>query len=177
MYLASAVITTAEELNADAFFFVTHTFGKDDPLKTNEKLSIFRRVFPDYESIFRSTNKKNPNLSSIVDNLYKKGYTNIIVIVGEDQVDTFQYLTKYNGKPNKYGQLSNVKVISRQETNDPYADEVGPRATEMRDVLKDPSASIKKKFSIWRAAMPRALSDDEVKHYMKISADRMGFSL
>lgn len=181
MYLASAVITTAKEMNGDAFFFVSHTVGKDDPLTSNEKLSIYKRVFPNNKNIFKSTNTDNPNLSSILHNLYESGYKNVIVIVGEDQKQAFQYLTKYNGKSNKDGlvgyDFDTLKVISRQETNDPYAGEAGPRATPMRDILKDPKADHGKKFKVWRAAMPQALSDDEVQKLMALAAKRLGVPL
>ena len=181
MYLASAVITVAKELKADAYFYVSHTVGKDDPLKPAEKLSIYKKVFPGSKSIFKSTTLENPNLSSILHNLYEHGYKNVVVIVGEDQRDTFQYLTRYNGKANKDGVVAydfdNLKIISRQETSDPYANEEGPRATPMRDILKNAKATYKQKLKLWRQAMPAALSDEEVAHFMKIAADRMGFPL
>lgn len=178
MYLASAVISTAKRLHADPYFYVSKTVGKDDPLLPEEKLKIYKKVFPEYSNIFRIADAELINLNGILHYLYEAGYKKVVVIVGEDQKKGFQYLANYNGKPNKDGNISynfdKMAIISRQETNDEYAHEAGPRATPMREILKDPSASYEEKFATWRDAMPRALSDKEVKHFMNLAAQRMG---
>ena len=117
MYLASAVITTAKQLNGDAYFYVTHTVGKDDPFKPSEKLAIYKKVFPGNADIFKATTVDNPNMSSVLHNLYESGYKNVVVIVGEDQKQAFQYLVKYNGQPNRDGDIgykfNTLKVMSK----------------------------------------------------------------
>ena len=68
-----------------------------------------------------------------------------------------------------------MNIISRQETGDQYSNEEGPRATPMREILKNPDATYEQKFKLWRSAMPNALDDGEVEHYMQLAAERMGF--
>ena len=101
-------------------------------------------------------------------------------MVGEDQKNEFQYLLRYNGKPAKTTgniiyNFDKLTVISRQESGDKYANEAGPRATPMRDILKDPEATYEQKFDLWRSSMPSKLDDGEVEHYMQLAAERMGF--
>lgn len=181
MYLASAVLTTAAEQGADPYFFLSRTVGKDDPLLPKEKLAIYQKVFPQNKNVFQVATDDMPDLTAVLRQLSESGYKNVTVIVGEDQKSAFQYLVRYNGKPNKEGDIGykfdNIKVISRQETNDEHASEAGPRATPMREILKDPTADHGEKFKVWREAMPQALSDNEVQNLMAIAAKRMGIKL
>lgn len=171
MMLAEAVIHYADKTGATPFFYVSETVGKDDPLTPKEKLSIYKKVFPRYKNIFRTG--KNP--IDVITEIHKAGYTDLVFIVGEDQKAAFQFLAK----PTKStGELpvpfNTVRVISRQETGSPSSGEAGPRATPMREILRNPDATTKQKFAVWRAAMPKALSDEQITHYMKLAADRMG---
>lgn len=181
MYLASAVLTTAAEQGADPYFFLSRTVGADDPLLPKEKLDIYRTVFPTNKNAFQITTDDMPELSAVLHQLYESGYKNVTVIVGEDNRVAFQYLARYNGKANKQGEVGydfdNISVISRQETSDKYANEAGPRATSMREILKDPKASYKKKFAQWRRDMPSALSDEQVEKLMNLAAKRMSVQL
>ena len=177
MFLASAVITQARETDADPYFVVSNTVGKDDPITPEEKLAIYKKVFPQSGHIFQSATDEMPGLIHVLTKLQNMGYTDVIVVVGADQVKAMQFVTNYNGKPDKSGNIlftfDSLKVISRQETSDPSAGEEGPRATPMRDVLKDPSKSEEEKFAIWRDAMSPELSDDEVRDLMNKAGGRM----
>lgn len=176
MYLAHAVISTANRLNADPYFIVSETVGKDDPLLPDEKLEIYRTVFPNHANAFQTAK----NLIDVLHELNNSGYKNCIVMVGEDQKNEFQYLLRYNGVPAKTTgniiySFDKLKVISRQESGDKYANEAGPRATPMRDILKNPDVTYEQKFNLWRESMPAKLDDGEVEHYMQLAAERMGF--
>ena len=171
MYLAESVIHYANKIGATPFFYVSETVGRDDPLTTNEKLSIYRTVFPKYKNIFKSG--KSP--VDVITEVYESGYTNLVFIVGEDQKASFQFLAK----PTKStGQLpvpfDSVRVMSRQETGSSSSGKEGPRATPMREILRNRDATTEQKFKAWRQAMPRALSDEQVTHYMTLAAERMG---
>jgi hypothetical protein len=171
MFLAESVIDYAKKIGATPFFFVSETQGKDDPLTPKEKIAIYQRVFPKYKNIFKSG--KTP--VQILTDIHDAGYTDVVFVVGEDNKAAFQFLAK----PTKStGELpvpfDSVKVISRQETGSSTSNLAGPRATPMREVLQNPKASYEKKFKTWRAAMPTALSDREVDHYMQLAAQRMG---
>lgn len=176
MYLASAVITTAGEVNGDPYFILSRTVGNDDPLTPQEKLQIYRKVFPNHKNIFHVATEEFPTLPAMLATLKDKGYTNAIVVLGKDQKPHFQFLTMPAKKTGKIPvEFDTIKVISRQETNDPHATEEGPRATPMREILKSVDATYDDKFAKWREDMPSQLSDDEVDHYMRVAAERMGY--
>lgn len=178
MMLASSVITHAEQLGGDPYFVVSRTYGPDDPLQPEEKLAIYRKVFPEKGHIFQTATDELPDLTRVLTNLNGQGYKNAVVVVGADQKAAFQYLNAYNGKPNKKGEIpfnfDSLNVISRQETGDPSRGEEGPRATPMRAVLADPGKSDEEQFAVWRDAMSPELSDDEVMDLMQKAKARMG---
>ena len=172
MYLADAVITQAKEMKADPYFFVSKTVGKDDPIYPDEKVKIYQKVFPQYANIF----EPQGNLNQALTDLAKMGYEGVVVVVGADQKNAFQYLEN----PNKEGVpvyqtmgFKKLRVISRQETRSKYAKEEGPRATPMREILANPNADEKAKFTVWRRDMPQALSDEEVLDLMHKAEQRM----
>jgi hypothetical protein len=171
MLLARAVIIQAQQLHATPFFFVSETMGKDDPLTPEEKIYIYKKVFPKEASIFHT----GPNLNSILTNLSGQ-YKNVVLVLGEDQVTEFQWLMK----PNKQGEvnyksygLDSLQIIARQQVNDPAQSEAGPRATPMREILMNPNATEEEQFAFWREAMPDALSDAEVLEFMNRAKSRL----
>jgi hypothetical protein len=177
MMLASSVITHAKELGGDPYFVVSRTFGPDDPLKPEEKLAIYKKVFPEQGHIFQTASDELPDLTRVLTNLNQQGYRNAVVVVGADQVKAFQYLNNYNGKPNKAGeipfQFDDLQVISRQMTSDPSREQEGPRATPMRQVLLDPTKSEEEQFAVWRDAMSDNIPDEEVRDLMMKAKERM----
>ena len=177
MYLASSVITQAGEQGADPYFVVSRTVGKDDPITPEEKMQIYKKVFPKHGHIFHTATDEMPDLTRVLTRLDKHGYTDVTVVVGADQVKALSYVKQYNGVPNKAGEtmysFNSLNVISRQETNDPSKDEEGPRATPMRAVLTDPDATEEQKFQTWRNAMSPEISDAEVHELMNKAHERM----
>jgi RNA polymerase sigma factor (sigma-70 family) len=177
MMLASSVITHANQLSADPYFVVSRTVGKDDPITPEEKLAIYKKVFPEQGHIFQTATDEIPDLTRVLSDLNRQGYNSATIVLGADQVKAFQYLKNYNGKPDKAGNVpytfDTLDVISRQETSDPSAGEEGPRATPMRAVLMDPTKSEEEKFAVWRDAMNPQVSDDEVRDLMTKAKERM----
>ena len=177
MMLASSVITQAKDHGADPYFVVSRTVGKDDPITPEEKLHIYKKVFPKHGHIFHTATDEMPDLTRVLTKLSDHGYTDVTVVVGADQKNALSYVTQYNGKPNKAGEIpfsfNSLNVIARQETNDPSKDQEGPRATPMRDVLKDPNATDDAKFQAWRDSMSPEVSDDEVRDLMNKAQQRM----
>lgn len=177
MYLASSVITQANELDADPYFVVSRTVGKDDPITPEEKMQIYKKVFPKHGHIFHTATDEMPDLTRVLTQLDHHGYTDVTVVVGADQVKALSYVKHYNGTPNKAGEIpysfNTLNVIARQETNDPSREEEGPRATPMRAVLTDPNANDEQKFQTWRDAMSPEISDDEVRDLMNKAHTRM----
>jgi len=177
MMLASSVITQAKDHGADPYFVVSRTVGKDDPITPDEKLAIYKQVFPKHGHIFHTATDDMPDLTRVLQKLNEHGYTDVTVVVGADQVNALSYVKNYNGKPNKAGDIpfnfNSLNVIARQETNDPSREEEGPRATPMRAVLMDPNATEEQKFAAWRDAMSPELSDQEVLDLMHKAEQRM----
>jgi hypothetical protein len=172
MYLADAVIQQAKDMNADPYFFVSKTVGKDDPIYPEEKIEIYQTVFPSHANIFTAQG----NLNQALTDLQQLGYDGVVVVVGADQKEAFKYLEN----PNKQGVpvfqtmgFKKLRVISRQETRSQYAQEEGPRATPMREILMNPNSSDEEKFAVWRRDMPKSLSDDQVRDLMTKAAERM----
>ncbi len=172
MYLADAVITQANEMRADPYFFVSKTVGKDDPVFPEEKVRIYQKVFPQYAPIFTPQG----NLNQALQELAQLGYQGVVVVVGADQKKAFQYLEGNNKEGVPVYQslgLKKLRVISRQETNSKFANEEGPRATPMREILLNPDASEEDKFKVWRRDMPDELGDREVLDIMNKAESRL----
>jgi hypothetical protein len=172
MYLADAVIQQAADMKADPYFFISKTVGKDDPIYPEEKVKIYQAVFPKYANIFMPQG----NLNQALTDLSQLGYDGVVVVVGADQKQAFQYLEK----PNKEGVpvyqtmgFKKLRVISRQETRSKFANEEGPRATPMREILMNPNASEEDKFAVWRRDMPKNLPDKQVLDLMQKAEQRM----
>lgn len=177
MLLARAVIIQAQNMGADPYFFVSRTVGADDPLYPDEKLYIYKKVFPKQANIFQSATDEIPDINRLMRTLAELGYKNAVLVVGADQVKAFQYLVGQDKAGNvvyKTLGLENLSVIKRQDVDDAAQAEEGPRATPMREILKDPNASDEQKFAVWRDAMPNALSDKEVLALMQKASQRMG---
>ena len=78
MMLASSVITHAEQLGGDPYFVVSRTYGPDDPLQPEEKLAIYRKVFPKKGHIFQTATDELPDLTRVLTNLNGQGYKNVM---------------------------------------------------------------------------------------------------
>jgi cell fate (sporulation/competence/biofilm development) regulator YmcA (YheA/YmcA/DUF963 family) len=176
MMLASSVLTHSKDVKGDPYFFVSKTVGKDDPIYPEEKLAIYKKVFPKAAKVFQQATDAMPNITNVLGELTKMGYKNAVVVLGKDQVNSFQFLAK----PDKSGVpvyknlgLDNIQIISRQQTNDPSRNEEGPRATPMREILLNPNASQQEKFKVWRDAMSPAINDREVLDLMQKAETRM----
>ena len=176
MMLASSVLTQAKDDGADPYFVISKTMGKDDPLSPDEKLDIYNQVFPNNPKVFNTATDEMPDLNRVLKKLATMGYGNVTVVVGADQVNAFQYLVrpdKSGVEPYKQFGLDDLKVIARQETNDPSREEEGPRATPMRQALLDPNMSDEEKFQVWRDAMNPEIDDEKVKQLMQTALQRM----
>jgi hypothetical protein len=170
MYLAKSVIDYANKIGATPFFFVSEKVGPDDPLPPYVKLKIYKKVFPGHKEIFDKARQIIPALTDISN----QGYNNLVFIVGEDQKESFKFLQGKTKSGNAVLPFDNITVMSRQETGSDTSNLAGPRATPMRDILRNPLATTDEKFEYWRDAMPNALSDSQVMILMKIAAKKMG---
>jgi len=173
MYLAQAVIEYAQKIGGSPLFFVSETVGKDDPLLPGEKLAIYQLVFPKHKNIFKTA----PTIIPALEEVSAAGFDNLVFIVGADQKNSFGFLTRNKKDGTPVLPFNSVTVMSRQETGSKTANLEGPRATPMREVLKNPKATTEQKFKYWRDAMPKALSDEQVMAVMKTAAERMNVAI
>jgi len=181
--LVTSVIHQAESTGASPFFIVSRSFGKDDPIPPEMKLSMYQKKFPKYKNIFSLPTADKPTLNDVLTDLGSKGYKDVALVVGADQKDAFGYLLKpaksTGVEPYKSFGLDSLSVMSRQDTKAPGSDidskdyHEGPRATPMRQVLLDPSKNEQEQFSVWRQAMSPSLSDEEVLNMMNIAKDNL----
>jgi hypothetical protein len=200
MLLAKAVIHHAQENNAKPYFVVsrtslvdpstgqpwtdkpTFTKTKDDPLSPEEKLATYRKVFPQNADVFSVATADASTLDKVLAKIAQDGFNRVILVVGEDQKNSMGFLTrpdKSGVPPYKQAGLTNLEIISRQDTTEPSSMrggpeyQEGPRATPMRQILLDPSKSEEEQFAVWRRDMPDNLSDDEVMDLMLKAKQRM----
>lgn len=181
--LVNAVIHQAENSGAQPFFIVSRSFGKDDPIPPEMKLSMYQKKFPKHKNIFSLPSTDKPTLNDVLTDLGSKGYKDVALVVGADQKEAFGYLLKpaksTGVEPYKSFGLDNLTIMSRQDTKAPGSDpnskdyHEGPRATPMRQALLDPNMSDEEKFKVWRQSMSSSLSDKEVLDMMKIAKDNL----
>jgi hypothetical protein len=180
--LVQAVIHQAENTGATPYFFVSRSFGKDDPIPPETKLAMYQKKFPKYAKMFSLPPEGATTLNAVLDNLKTKGYTDATIVVGETEKDAFNYLIKPDSTGNpayKNFGWNNITVMSRQDTKAPGSDKSkpdyheGPRATPMRQVLLDPDKTEQEQFAVWRQAMSPALDDSEVLDMMNTAKQNL----
>jgi hypothetical protein len=217
MLLAHAVIYYADKIQAEPFFVVSKTTlvdpstgdvwadrkkstpTKNDPLTPDEKLATYKKVFPDHSHMFSVATEDASTLVKIMGKLAQQGFTNIVLVVGEQEVAENEYLRrpdKSGVSPAQQAGVKNLEIMSRQDTDapgsrrrDPEAPnaseadyEEGPRATDMRKVLLDPTKSEEEQLAVWRKDMPHSswrkditggVSDEEVVDLMRKAKARL----
>jgi len=121
-------------------------------------------------------------LNQVLADLATKGITDVTLIVGETEKDSFGYLTrpdKSGNPPYKNFGLNSLTVMSRQDTKALGSDKdspdyhEGPRATPMREILLDPNKTEQEQFAVWRQAMSPALDDKEVLDMMNTAKQNL----
>lgn len=179
MALASAVIDYANKIGAEPLVLLSRSFGPKDPLPPEVKLGIYHKVFPNNKQNIIISPEGLPNIYKFLGNIKETEGTNydITLIVGSDQLPTFKSMERFeNDKMAEDGKerFEKFKVLSRQEASG--SDFEGPRATPLRNALKDPERSEDEAFRIWRDAMPDELSDEEIRELITIAKKNMGIS-
>lgn len=129
--LVQKVLEIAANANADHVIFLSQTQKKGkDPLPWNDKVSLFKKMFPEANA---STNKEVKNPYSALLTLGET-YDNIIMIAGSDRASQYdndmrKYLDEYK--------IKNFKVVSAG-IRDPDAEGVeGMSASKARALAVD----------------------------------------
>ena len=157
--LITAVQSVAKSKGGDFFVYPSHSQDpKKNPLSQPQKIKYMKKMFPKYKrNIIASTGK---TALAIASELYSKGYTNLVMVVGSDRVQEFQrILDRYNGEDKAHGfyDYDKIEVVSAGE-RDPDAEGVeGMSASKMR------AAAVEGDFKSFRMGTPKTLSDADTK--------------
>ena len=157
--LITAVQSVARQKGGDFFVYPSHSQDpKKNPLSQPQKIKYMKKMFPKYKrNIVASTGK---TALAIASELYSKGYTNLVMVVGSDRVQEFQrILDRYNGEDKAHGfyDYDKIEVVSAGE-RDPDAEGVeGMSASKMR------AAAVAGDFKSFRMGTPKTLSDADTK--------------
>ena len=157
--LITAVQSVAKSKGGDFFVYPSHSQDpKKNPLSQPQKIKYMKKMFPKYKrNIIASTGK---TALAIASELYSKGYTNLVMVVGSDRVQEFQkILDRYNGEDKAHGfyDYDKIEVVSAAE-RDPDAEGVeGMSASKMR------AAAVAGDFKSFRMGTPKTLSDADTK--------------
>ena len=146
---------------------------KKNPLSPRQKLDIMKRMFPRHA---RNIEINNTNMIlDICTLLYKKGYTDITMVVGSDRVREFDtIIKKYNDVKSRHGyyDFDNINIVSAGE-RDPDADNVsGMSASKMR------AAASSNDIASFRRGLPRGVDANaimkQVRQGMNLAAQYTG---
>ena len=157
--LITAVENVAKSKGGKYLVYPSHTQdAKKNPLSQTQKIKYIRKMFPKHKrNIVAGTNR---HALDVAVELYDKGYTTLIMVVGSDRVQEFQrILDRYNGEDQTHGfyQFDKIEVVSAGE-RDPDAEGVeGMSASKMR------AAAVKGDFESFRLGTPTSLSDADTK--------------
>ena len=146
---------------------------KKNPLSPRQKLDIMKRMFPRHA---RKIEINNTNMIlDICTLLYKKGYSDITMVVGSDRVREFDtIIKKYNDVKSRHGyyNFDSINVVSAGE-RDPDADNVsGMSASKMR------AAASSNDIGSFRKGLPRGVDANaimkQVRQGMNLAAQYTG---
>ena len=131
--VASKIATEARKRNAEARLYLSHTTNpKKDPLPYDDKVKFATAAF---KHLVKVINSPARTIIEVAAELEKEGFTEMVVVVGEDRVREFNtLLQKYNGKDFNFDKIEVIKAGDR----DPDADDVtGMSASKMRKLASE----------------------------------------
>ena len=169
------LINKVASINADDYriYLSRSQDPKKNPLSPREKLAIMKRMFP------RHARKIEINTTNMILDictmLYKKGYSDIVMVVGSDRVREFDtIIKKYNDVKSRHGyyNFDKINIVSAGE-RDPDADNVsGMSASKMR------AAASANDIASFRRGLPRGVDANaimkQVRQGMNLAAQYTG---
>ena len=142
-------------VSADNYFiFLSKTEDSNkNPLSYREKVSIMKQMFPSHaRNIVVSPSN---SVFEIVTDLYKRGATEITMVVGSDRVREFEdTIKKYNGIRSRHGyyNFDNVHIVSAGERDPDAEGATGMSASKMRAAAKSDD------FTSFKKGLPRSFA-------------------
>ena len=145
---------------------------KKNPLSPRNKLTIMKRMFTRHARNIE-INPTNMILD-ICSMLYKKGYTEIFMVVGSDRVREFEtIINKYNDIKSRHGyyNFDNINVLSAGERDPDAEGATGMSASKMR------AAAAKGDLDSFRKGLPSGVDAQaimkDVRKGMRLAANYM----
>ena len=130
------LLEVGEEKNADVYVFGSHTKDKKkNPLTHKQKMKHMTEMFSEMGGYVDPGEQIRTALDAAV---YLNEYDNLVMVVGEDRVDSFRsLLERYNGKEMKKGEydFQTIEVVNAG-IRDPDSDGLeGMSASKMREAV------------------------------------------
>ena len=155
--LIEKLASVAKQNSANYFVYPSHSQNpKKDPLPHAKKIAYMRAMFPKHKRNIIAS--KQRNVFEIATELYSKGFSSVIMVVGSDRVPEFEsLLTKYNDVEGRHGyyNFQSIQVVSAGE-RDPDAEGVtGMSASKMR------AAASANDFEQFQLGLPSGFRDGE----------------
>lgn len=171
--LIRKVLSVAKSSNADPFIYVSFTQDPSkNPLTNKQKIKYIRLGIPEAEKAVKEDPRVRTPYEAIT-RLIELGYTNVIMVVGDDRVKQFRKeISPYINHPDKKKSfdLEKFQVVSAGERDPDEEGVTGVSGTKMREF------AIKNQFGKFKTGVPSGLSDrfsremfDLVRKGMKIA--------
>ena len=180
--LVNAVLQKAKQTGRTPFIYISPMVGPEDPVTAETKKATFQKLYPEYKDAFRIVGsgagadgvvRSGGVRGAIKFDLVPEGYTDVVIMTGEDQQEAFKFLG--TEKSLKATGADSVQTMIRQEAG---ATEKGVRSTELRNVLKDPKLTYDQKLDKWMIGFDgQKLGREWVEKVMQEAAKNMGIDL
>ena len=180
--LVDSVLKIAQQQNRTPFVYISPMVGPDDPVSAETKQATFQKLYPAHKSAFRIVGsgadakgvvRSGGIRGAIKFDLVPEGYTDIVVVTGEDQADTFKYLTT-----DRALKSMGAESVTTQTRTNADSTEQGVRSTELRNTLKNPNLSYEQKLAKWMTGFDgETLGRDWIEKIMAEAAKTMHVEL
>jgi hypothetical protein len=161
--LFDTMAAVAQKQQADMRIYATHTQDKKkNPLAYDDKINFLRLSFPKYKKNIVVSEAKT--IFAVLEELVKKGYSDMFLVVGDDRMDEFRKLVKIDlfnaDHPHK---INSFKVVSAGE-RDPDSED----AVEAMSSSKLRELAAKGDFKNFSAGVSKTLSKEDVKRLFNL---------
>ena len=190
--VVNSVIAAAKKLGGDPYVYISAKTGPDDPIPPEVKLATWKKLYPEYSSMFQLITSPDGTVPNPMKKIEKElvlpatsPYKKIVLMVGTDRyegfkkwMDTLEKRMKDPAALAKYGGTQDQ--VSYDVIAIPRGAALGgidASFTQLRNVLKDPKLSLKQKLEIWSQGFGGKLDADWIKKLMMLAAQGMGIKL
>lgn len=180
--LVDATLKMAQQQNRTPFIYISPMVGPDDPVSPETKKATFQKLYPAHKQAFRIVGsgadakgvvRSGGIRGAIKFDLAPEGFTDIVVVTGEDQKDAFKFLT--TDRARKSMGVDSVDTVIRQDAD---SGEEGVRSTQLRNILKNPNLSYEQKVNKWMQGFDgKNLGREWIEKLMAEAAKNMSLDL